>query len=194
MTNIDLYYLDYGSKVPRGDNSGVFNNYFTSKGLDDILSLFEDNPLYQSFELVDMGAYKAGTQMTKKIGFYRSYEAYQNGNVSLRKNYFSVYSIYSENGSGTLTYPAGNLVIEEVMLAGENSYLVNGIDWTLTSLYDIVSDRTGYNSFFMYSSTGTISNVDVSKSASYLRPAMTLKVGTTYTSGTGTTSDPYIIN
>jgi hypothetical protein len=107
------------------------------------------------------------------------------------------FTVSSDNGNGDLDYPVALLTTDEIAYAGavyniSNStyYLYTGSYWwSLSPSYFSGSYAFVWNvysngaigSYYAYFSTG-------------VRPAVSLKPGTTYTSGTGTTADPYVIS
>ena len=115
-------------------------------------------------------------------------------------------TVYKENGNGDLTYPVAQITVDEAMLAGftgvgsTDSFLYNNYQYfTLSPIY-IGPHQIGpshFGSTYTLSSNiqGSIYTNDGSHYISTfgLRPMVSLKVGTTYISGTGTSSDPYII-
>ena len=114
-------------------------------------------------------------------------------------------TVYKENGNGDLTYPVAQITVDEAMLAGFSGESVTDNFLNTENTYFTLSPR---NTDFVqvgpvfFGSTYVL-NTAISFSASNtlrysvthgLRPMVSLKVGTTYTSGTGTSSDPYIIS
>ena len=115
-------------------------------------------------------------------------------------------TVYKENGNGDLTYPVAQITVDEAMLAGftdrsvTNSFLNTGDIYFTLSPQDIGPYQTGpshFGSTYILSSSirrSVYTNDGSHYNSTFgLRPMVSLKVGTTYTSGTGTSSDPYII-
>ncbi|MBQ3307108.1 MAG: hypothetical protein IJG68_02825 [Bacilli bacterium] len=102
----------------------------------------------------------------------------------------------SATGNGKLTYPVGLLTSDEVMLAGgkyytgnTSYYLYNGsYSYWLGSPYYCGSDRT--DEFNVHSGYLFYNYVSNSRGA---RPAVSLKLGTHFSGGSGTSSEPYIV-
>ena len=103
----------------------------------------------------------------------------------------------SVNGNAKLAHKVGHITSSEEALAGNfylsmvltstdlsNSYLVNGYDgyWTMTP-YDY---GKAFNAGRLISGYG-------SDSTSGIRPVVSLKKGIQFVRGTGTASDPYIV-
>ena len=124
------------------------------------------------------------------------------------KNYSDRFSVYSENGNADLIYPVALLSVDELLMAGfsesssTTSYLYVADRSMQTMSPEIIAPiQTGLNStsfFYISDSSGILASgpysIGTYKLVSFdVRPAISLKVGTTYASGTGTSSDPYII-
>ncbi len=111
------------------------------------------------------------------------------------------YTVSADNGNGKLTYPVATLTSDEVWLAGAldtNSpntafYLKTSYAWwTMTP-------ATNYSSqaiVFLFDYTGKFS-IQVNNARTdyvrYVRPAVSLKPGTTFSSGDGTADNPYVV-
>ena len=128
------------------------------------------------------------------------------------KNYSDRFSVYSENGNADLIYPIALLSVDELLMAGfsESSsttsylYVADRSMQTMsprhiapeqngpsTAANSYISNSTGILKYGPYSycnQTGCQATMTFD-----VRPVLSLKVGTVYTSGTGTSSDPYII-
>ena len=98
----------------------------------------------------------------------------------------------SSGGNGALTYPVGLLTADEVMLAGgtetknSNYYLYTGQEF-FTSSPSFDTEECSIDS------SGKI-NIGAHISSTYgVRPAISLAPGTVYSSGNGTSSNPYVI-
>lgn len=95
-----------------------------------------------------------------------------------------------DRGNGLLSYPVGLLTSDEVMLAGYGStstYLYSGTTWWLMSpgAFDYFAGRVRtMNSSLNASGVATANGV---------RPVVTLKAGTKFAGGDGTSSNPYIV-
>ena len=102
----------------------------------------------------------------------------------------------SANGNGKLDYPVGMLTAEETALAGADwnegdfvNYLITGSDyWTLSPMLH----NTYWVTAFYVAEGGYLNNGDSTESFG-IRPAISLKNGIEFTDGTGTSSDPYIV-
>ena len=93
------------------------------------------------------------------------------------------------NSSAQLTYPVGLLTYPETYLLNNNNIRKTGQYWW------ILSPSYFYSSFAdgrVVVATGVNSDVSVN-STHGVRPAISLKPGTEYTSGSGSMADPYVV-
>ena len=102
------------------------------------------------------------------------------------------FTVSEDNGNGDLTYPVGLITADEMSYAGEkywannrSSYLTDLWMWTLSP-----------NSYYKYAYClyGLSWGLGVVSNSVYIRPVISLKSGTSITSGSGTATDPYIVN
>ena len=106
------------------------------------------------------------------------------------------FSVSVDNGNGKLTYPVGMITAEEMAYAGAviwqtntSYYLYNGVfNWSFSPSYF----HFWYADEFTLTSSGGFSSYDVSGSLG-ARPSISLKQGTVLSSGSGTSSSPYIV-
>jgi hypothetical protein len=105
------------------------------------------------------------------------------------------FTVSSDNGNGDLDYPVALLTADEIAYAGavqgtSNStyYLYTGQYWWSLSPYCFDS----YVYVWYVTFNGSLRTNEVYNSGG-VRPAVSLKPGTTYTSGNGSTSSPYIV-
>ena len=106
------------------------------------------------------------------------------------------FTVSNSNGNGKLTYPVALLTADELVLAGakwntahSNFYLYTGQHWWALSPYTFSVNRA-YE--FRLASAGILSTDGVNSSLG-VRPSVSLKSGIDYTSGSGTTTNPYVI-
>lgn len=105
------------------------------------------------------------------------------------------FTVSIDNGNGALTYPVALLTADEVAFAGAvtgvdntNYYLyIAKLGWTITPY--VFSTDAG--NFYMGDSL-SLDNLN-SNTVLAVRPAISLKAGTTAISGDGTASNPYVI-
>jgi hypothetical protein len=107
------------------------------------------------------------------------------------------FTVSSDNGNGDLTYPVALLTVDEIAYAGavygtDNTtyYLYTGQAWWSLSPS---SFRSSAAYVWLVKSDGSINGLQVGKSNG-VRPAISLKSGTTYSSGDGTAETPYVVN
>jgi hypothetical protein len=104
------------------------------------------------------------------------------------------FTVDSDNGNGKLKYPVGLLTADEYTYAGSghkgfssSAYLASGQkQWTLSPA------RLGLNESFGYSVMDGMATVTTNVNNG-VRPSIALKRNIGYISGTGTVSDPYIV-
>ena len=120
------------------------------------------------------------------------------------KNTNDKFTVDSKNGNGALTYPVGLITLDEVVLAGFNTYSSNTSDykdttnylytnigyWTLSPIYTDVSGNASVN--------GVVNNDSIIHdkvfSINGVRPVISLKSGTTLDpTGEGTSTNPYVV-
>ena len=114
------------------------------------------------------------------------------------------FTVGSKNGNGKLTYPVGLITLDEVVLAGFNTYNSNTSDYKDTTnylytnnCYWTVSPVLMYSGGYAYA--GAVHNtgilyVDLVSSSIGVRPVISLKNGTLVNSnGDGTSTNPYVV-
>ena len=129
----------------------------------------------------------------------------KNPNPSLVcQNQNDKFTMSSQNGNGKLTYPVGLITLDEVVLAGFNTYYSNESDYKDTTNYLCTSsDYWTSSPVLMYAdgaarvgyvySAGYV-GVDRVDSASGVRPVVSLISGTLVNSnGDGTSANPYVV-
>ena len=119
------------------------------------------------------------------------YKAYNRSTPSLTcTNANDRFTVSTSNGNGALTYPVGLLTYDEYVLAGRTTgYLNTGTEWWTLTPYAYVASVSGSQARnyvgTSYYAVGTSKGV---------RPAIVLKYGAKRTSGSGTTSDPFVVS
>ena len=129
----------------------------------------------------------------------------KNPNPSLVcQNQNDKFTMSSQNGNGKLTYPVGLITLDELVLAGFNTYYSNESDYKDTTNYLCTnSDYWTSSPVLMYAdgaarvgyvySAGYV-GVDRVDSASGVRPVVSLISGTLVNSnGDGTSANPYVV-
>lgn len=132
------------------------------------------------------GVGQEGTQYT---GYHYPYSLHC-------KNINDQFTVSSENGNGVLTYPIGLLTATEGIYAGgildkanASYYLYTGQYYWLMTPYTF---QDNYAFIYRHISSGGIINGNVVGNYG-VRPAISLKAGTTAISGDGTATNPYVI-
>ena len=113
------------------------------------------------------------------------------------------FTVDSKNGNGKLTYPVGLITLDEIVLAGFNTYNSNTSDYKDTTNY--LYTNTNYWTFSpammsgadalvgLVTSTGRVSDTGVNN-AYVVRPVVSLISGTLVNSnGDGTSANPYVV-
>ena len=112
------------------------------------------------------------------------------------------FTVDSKNGNGKLTYPVGLITLDEVVLAGFNTYNSNTSDYKDTTNYlytnsyywtfsPVLLNDYGSASVGSVRSAGAVST-DYVNGAYGVRPVVSLADGTLVT-GSGTTTNPYVV-
>ena len=133
--------------------------------------------------------------------YFGSVQRAFNRNASLVcPNVNDKFTVDASNGNGALTYPVGMIMGEEMAYAGaviwlQNTtyYLYNGsgkYNWTISptdfaNSFTTVATLTGSG---RYSASSVIATEQIG-----VHPAISLKKGTILSSGSGTTTDPYVV-
>ena len=114
------------------------------------------------------------------------------------------FTIDNQNGNGKLTYPVGLITLDEVVLAGFNTYYSNTNDYKNTKNYlytntnywalsPVMMRDTGYSSVGYVYSAGFVDYTYVN-SINCVRPVVSLISGTLVNSnGDGTSANPYVV-
>ena len=146
-----------------------------------------------------------GKNKTLYVAAHRATYYSKNPNPSLVcQNQNDKFTMSSQNGNGKLTYPVGLITLDEVVLAGFNTYYSNESDYKDTTNYLCTnSDYWTSSPVLMYAdgaarvgyvySAGYV-GVDRVDSASGVRPVVSLISGTLVnSSGDGTSTNPYVV-
>ena len=115
---------------------------------------------------------------------------------SLTCNTNDAFTVSASNGNGKLTYPVGLLTSDEIMLAGGRVGTSNSTYYLYTNQYWWSGSPNYFNNSSAYGfgvpSGGHLSNYHV-RNAIGVRPAVSLKPGTKFSSGDGSYTDPYVV-
>ena len=138
-----------------------------------------------------------GTKVTFYGAAHRASYNSNNPNPSLVcQNNNDKFTVDSKNGNGKLTYPVGLITLDEVVLAGFNTYNSNTSNYKDTTNYLYTNSiywtfspvMNGY-----VTSTGSVDDAGVSLAAG-VRPVVSLADGTFVNSnGDGTSTNPYVV-
>lgn len=110
------------------------------------------------------------------------------------------FTMDSTSGNGKLTYPVGLLTADELTLAGSGytgystaSYLNTGQAWWTMSP-SFIPPTTAQAFVLAITGNGKLEPYGGGSGTKGIRPAISLKVGTTISGGNGSTQTPYIVN
>ena len=149
------------------------------------------------------GALGYGTKATFYGATHRASYYSNNPNPSLVcQNDNDKFTVDTKNGNGKLTYPVGLITLDEVVLAGFNTYYSNTSDyndatnylctnnyyWTSSPVVVVTSGRADVGGVH---SSGSVDSVAVNNTAG-VRPVVSLTSSTLVT-GEGTTTNPYVV-
>ena len=107
------------------------------------------------------------------------------------------FTVSSNKGNGALTYPVGLIMADEIIYAGADGNFSSNTSFYLYNNYYSWALSPGafvdeFASEFRLGSVGSLDGVNVAVSTG-LRPVVSLRPGTTISSGIGTSSSPYIV-
>lgn len=106
------------------------------------------------------------------------------------------FTVDSSNGNGKLTYPIGLLTADEVTLAGNGNKYYSTTSYLYSGENYYTMSPCGFNNTSAYAINLYPAGNIYSHKTSYnggIRPSISLKAGIDYVSGTGTKTDPYIV-
>ncbi len=161
-------------------------------------SMLEDTIWCNDRTISDYGGLdKDGDGVSKSL--YFSPYARRNSQPSLTcSNPNDRFTVSGEVGNGKLTNPVGTITMDEARYAGAYStttnktyYLYTNGSYWLASPYNFY--HSGASEFFVHSNGSLYYNY-VYTSSYGVRPAVSLKPGTLYSSGDGTPEQPYIVD
>ena len=160
-------------------------------------SNLEDTVWCNDRSISSLGGWDPNGGNTGQYLFFSPYaRAYTTYSPSLLCPSNDSFTISNSNGNGALTYPAGLLTSDEIMMAGgkggqgNSTYYLYTYQafWTLSPNYININNA----SEFRVNSTGYLNNYSVSN-AYGVRPSISLKSGGSW-SGSGTSTDPYTVS
>ena len=160
-------------------------------------SMLEDTPFCNDRTIGTLGGWDPnGGSTTSALHFSPYNREYTTYIPSLTCTKNDSFTVSSTIGNGKLTYPVGLLTSDETMLAGGKESAPNSTYYLYTGQkYWLVSANRWYYSsaygFFVYS-TGALSDDNV-YNANGGRPVVSLKPGTQFSGGDGTSGDPFTV-
>ena len=135
-------------------------------------------------------------------GSYLYFDAYQRiGNFKpslVCKNNNDKFTVEKGNGNGLLTYPVGLLTADEVVYAGGKNGTANPASFYLNNNQDVWALSPDYSGSayiyeFILTSSGYL-HVGSVNSSYGVRPVISLKPGTILSRGSGTATEPLVID
>ena len=135
-------------------------------------------------------------------GSYLYFDSYQRIGYSqpslVCTNTNDEFTVDANNGNGMLTYPVGLLTADEIVYAGGKKWAANSSSFYLNNNQDVwalTPDYSGSAYIYEYilTSSGYL-HVGSVNSSHGVRPVISLKPGTTLSSGLGTATEPLIVN
>ena len=197
-TYIDNWYSqNFDSKATSKLEDTVFCNDRSTKAYD---ANTIGNTSYSSYGDLGYGKNKTLYGAAHRATYYS-----KNPNPSLVcQNQNDKFTMSSQNGNGKLTYPVGLITLDEVVLAGFNTYYSNESDYKDTTNYLCTNSDYWTSSPVLMCADGAARvgyvysagyvGVDRVDSASGVRPVVSLISGTLVNSnGDGTSANPYIV-
>ena len=182
-------------------NDSIIKTYIDTWYQNNLLSYtssLEDTVWCNDRTVVQNTTYTGTGVGTEKTLYGAGSRVYLNTAPSLKcANKNDQFTVSKENGNGALTYPVALLTADEIVYAGgvyakrdNNYYLYNGNYWWCMSPSHF-DDSLSYVfriSQYGYPGYGSTVGGEVG-----VRPAISLKAGTTAISGDGTSTNPYVI-
>lgn len=207
--NIDDVKLEGYMYSPSGLTASTTRTQATTNENNSTIKAFIDNWYSTNLYNTEYEDYISDTlfcndrQVSSGWGYGASYTIYVPYNKSYGNDYLKCglqndrFTVDDENiGNGDLTYPVGLITVEEANIASisnvYDSYLDSGVHyWTLSPSRS--TNVTYTPQVFVVASNGLIGEYIVGTNLYYVRPVINLNYDIQIT-GTGTTTDPYVVH
>ncbi len=195
MVKGDTYTQDTSSTIKK------FLDEWYLEFLNNYTDQLEDAIWYNDRSIFSYGGFDKDTPNSMNMGTASlKFNGYNRNNTTYSPNLEYVnntdkFTVSTENGNGLLTYPVGLITADEATLAGNgvngdsSSYLTTGSNFWTNTPFQISSSLNNY----IVTNNGKLSSSPVSSFQYGVRPMLSLKAGTKYTSGDGTATSPYIV-
>ena len=165
----------------------AIDNWYASN-MTSYTSKLEDTIFCNDRSISDLGGWEPdGGSVTTSLVF-KNYSSNGDLNCTNTTDKFSV-----SNAKAKLTYPVGLLTSPEIYLLNNENLIKTGNNyWTISASYLFNNYINGGFHNCYVKSSGSLDKSRVTSSFG-LRPAISLKPGTVYTSGDGSKNNPYIV-
>ena len=160
----------------------------------------EDTPYCNDRTIYQLNGWNPNGGSTTSYLYFNAYGRTESPYTpSLTCNTNDAFTVSASNGNGKLTYPVGLLTADEIRLAGGKYVASNSTYYLYTNQYWWSGSPYYFNSYsvgaygFGVGSGGSLSYSSVN-GAYGVRPAVSLKPGTKFSSGgDGTSTNPYVV-
>lgn len=163
------------------------DNWYKNNMIDYTKYLEEDHIFCNDRSISSLGGWNPSGGSVSNSLLFNSYNVKSTLSCVNETDKFSV-----ENSKAKLTYPIGLATLPEMNLLNNDQIRKSGQQYYLMSPHAF---HVGVDvHVFHVSSDGNLSNDTVDNYAESFRPAVSLKPGTEYVSGDGSTSKPYVVD
>ena len=161
-------------------------------------SMLEDTPFCNDRSIGRLNGWDPNGGRTTSYLYFspynRVYTTYTPSLTCTKNDSFTVSE--TSTGNGKLTYPVGLLTSDEAMLAGGKNPTSNSTYYLYTGQYYWLGSAGGWRNNYAFgvgvNSAGYLSDSDLEYAAGG-RPVVSLKPGTQFSGGDGTSTDPYTV-
>ena len=163
-------------------------------------SYIEDTIYCNDRTIDDLAGFDPVVSITNRYLLFAGYNRFENKTPSLTCSKNDSFTVSESIGNGALKHPVGMLTADEVMYAGalnsgtaNHKFFLNGEEkyWLMTA-YNFDANR-GAN-IFGVKENGDVAYLYADEEDNGIRPVISLKYGTKYTSGDGSTDYPFYVD
>ncbi|MBQ6497570.1 MAG: hypothetical protein IJI58_02515 [Bacilli bacterium] len=201
MNNIYIYYAQLSNvadvstaltNMLSADNVNQINSTIKT-GIDawykrymtEYTSMLEDTIFCNDRSISTMGGWNPDGGSIKEFLQFKNYSSNSSLSCTNTTDKFSM-----SNTKAQLTYPVGLLSYPETYILKNNNIRKTGQYYWLVSPAHFLGSEASEN---RVGTTGSYNSYNVTDNTSGVRPAVSLKPGTEYISGTGSMADPYVV-
>ena len=181
-----------------------FIDTWYSSNLNSYTKYLEDTPFYNERDYVTSTSNSIIKYYAPRVRMYGSSSSTSDvSNTTIKlgaANNEDKYTVSSSIGNGYLKYPVGLITSDEVIMAGgqnkdnKSYYLYTGENCiTISPLNWDTTPNSGDTDMHYVESSGAMRYGGKIYATAGVRPVISLKPGTVYTTGDGTASNPYVI-